>query len=87
MLNVQRRIILFLCTNQTNYTMKTLLIVISTLTLLLFSSCEDEMGKGGTSGGGELPGAEKSASVKELNISDQSIKSDLREIDNFIIIV
>lgn len=31
--------------------MKTLLIAISTTVLLLFTSCEDEMDKGGTGGG------------------------------------
>lgn len=33
--------------------MKTLLIAISTTILLLFTSCEDDMGAGGTTGGGK----------------------------------
>lgn len=34
--------------------MKTLLFAISTIILLLFTSCEDEMGKGGGTGGGGM---------------------------------
>lgn len=61
MLNVLIRIILFLCVNQTYYAMKTLLIIISTLTLLLFTSCEkDEMDKGGFGGGGGMENSLKS---------------------------
>lgn len=64
--------------------MKTLLITISTITLLLFTSCEDEMGRGGTGGGGmqDAVSMERSASVsiekdnETILVSDTILKVD-----------
>lgn len=55
--------------------MKTLLIAISTTILLLFTSCEDEMGVGGTGGGG---GKEDANTITRSTLSHE---------DNEIILV
>lgn len=52
---------------------KLLLIAISIITLLFFSSCDkDEMDKAGGAGGGELPSAEKIVSVNDPIIAESN---------------
>ncbi|PXV59286.1 hypothetical protein CLV62_13923 [Dysgonomonas alginatilytica] len=60
---------------------KTILTVIS-LTAFLFTSCEkDEMGVGGTDGGGVLPGANMKVRTIETT-SIESLKNEITQTDS-----
>lgn len=65
--------------------MKTLLIIVSAITLLLFTSCEkDEMGPGGTGGGGKEESMKYSKSENiptDLNKADDTLNGNMQVND------